>query len=99
MGNIHIRNKLKGITPCKTLTYEEVCSRIEIIRLNQSLAQTLINQLLTIGRIARRRNGLGMVVAVDPADVEKAMEAMKAAGDTPYVVGKITDGEKGVTLC
>lgn len=43
--------------------------------------------------------GLGMVVAVDPADVEKAMEAMKAAGDTPYVVGKITDGEKGVTLC
>ena len=63
MGNIHIRNKLKGITPCKTLTYEEVCSRIEIIRLNQSLAQTLINQLLTIGRIARRRNGLGMVVA------------------------------------
>lgn len=43
--------------------------------------------------------GLGMVVAVDPADVDKAMEAMKAAGDTPYVVGKITDGEKGVTLC
>lgn len=43
--------------------------------------------------------GLGMVVAVDPADVDKAMEAMKATGDTPYVVGKITDGEKGVTLC
>lgn len=43
--------------------------------------------------------GLGMVVAVDPADVDKAMEAMKVAGDTPYVVGKITDGEKGVTLC
>ena len=43
--------------------------------------------------------GLGMIVAVDPADVDKAMEAMKAAGDTPYVVGKITDGEKGVTLC
>lgn len=43
--------------------------------------------------------GLGMVVAVDPADVDRAMEAMKAAGDTPYVVGKITDGEKGVTLC
>lgn len=43
--------------------------------------------------------GLGMVVAVDPAEVDKAMEAMKAAGDTPYVVGKITDGEKGVTLC
>ena len=43
--------------------------------------------------------GLGMVLAVDPADVDKTMQAIRAAGDTPYVVGKITDGEKGVTLC
>ena len=31
--------------------------------------------------------GLGMIVAVDPADVEKTLEAIKAAGDAPYVVG------------
>ena len=43
--------------------------------------------------------GLGMVLAVDPLDVDKTMEAIRAAGDAPYVVGKITDGEKGVTLC
>jgi phosphoribosylformylglycinamidine cyclo-ligase len=43
--------------------------------------------------------GLGMIVAVDPADVDKAMEAMRSAGDTPYVVGKIADGEKGIDLC
>ena len=43
--------------------------------------------------------GLGMTLAVDPADVDKTMEAVKAAGETPYVVGKIEDGEKGVTLC
>ncbi len=43
--------------------------------------------------------GLGMIVAVDPADVDKTMEAMKAAGETPYVVGSIEEGEKGVTLC
>ncbi len=43
--------------------------------------------------------GLGMIVAVDPADVEKTMEAIKATGDTPYIVGEIKDGEKGVTLC
>lgn len=43
--------------------------------------------------------GIGMIVAVDPADAEKAMEAIKAAGDTPYVIGSIEDGEKGVTLC
>ena len=43
--------------------------------------------------------GIGMIVAVDPADVEQTMEAMRAAGDTPYVIGEIKDGEKGVTLC
>ena len=43
--------------------------------------------------------GLGMIVAVDPADVEKTMEAMRAAGETPYVVGSIESGEKGVVLC
>lgn len=43
--------------------------------------------------------GIGMIVAVDPADVEKTMEAIRAAGDTPYVIGEIKDGEKGVTLC
>ena len=42
---------------------------------------------------------LAMIVAVDPADVDKAMDAMRAAGDTPYVVGRIEAGEKGVTLC
>ena len=43
--------------------------------------------------------GIGMIVAVDPADVDKTIAAMKAAGDTPYIVGEIKDGEKGVTLC
>ena len=42
--------------------------------------------------------GIGMVLAVDPADVDKTMEAVKAAGETPYVIGKIQAGEKGVTL-
>lgn len=43
--------------------------------------------------------GLGMVFAVDAADVEKAIGAARAAGETPYVVGQIEAGEKGVTLC
>ncbi|MCQ2549564.1 MAG: phosphoribosylformylglycinamidine cyclo-ligase [Lachnospiraceae bacterium] len=43
--------------------------------------------------------GLGMIVAVDPADVEATMEAIQKAGDTPYVVGSIKAGDKGVTLC
>ena len=43
--------------------------------------------------------GLGMVLAVDPSDVDKTMEAIRQAGDIPYVVGRIEAGEKGVTLC
>lgn len=43
--------------------------------------------------------GLGMILAVDPADADKTMEALKAAGETAYVVGKCEAGEKGVTLC
>lgn len=43
--------------------------------------------------------GLGMVLALDPADVDKTLEALKAAGETAYVVGTCEAGEKGVTLC
>ena len=43
--------------------------------------------------------GIGMIVAVDAADVEKTMDAVRKAGETPYVVGKIEAGEQGVTLC
>ena len=43
--------------------------------------------------------GLGMVIGVDPADAEKTMEAIRAAGETPYIVGYTEAGEKGVTVC
>lgn len=43
--------------------------------------------------------GIGMLVAVDPAAVDKTMTAIKDAGETPYVIGTIEAGEKGVTLC
>ena len=42
--------------------------------------------------------GIGMIMAVDAADVEKTMEAVKVAGETPYIIGRIEDGEKGVKL-
>ena len=43
--------------------------------------------------------GIGMIVAVAPEDVEKTMAAMKEAGETPYVIGSLEAGEKGVTVC
>lgn len=43
--------------------------------------------------------GLGMVIAVAPEDKEKTVAAIEAAGEAAYVVGRIEEGEKGVTLC
>jgi phosphoribosylformylglycinamidine cyclo-ligase len=43
--------------------------------------------------------GLGMVLALDPADADKAVEILNAAGEKATVVGKCVSGEKGVTLC
>ena len=43
--------------------------------------------------------GIGMVLAVDPEDVDSVMKAIRSTGDTPYVIGHIENGEKGVQLC
>ena len=43
--------------------------------------------------------GIGMIVAVDAAEVDKAMQAVRDAGENCYVIGEIKDGEKGVTIC
>lgn len=43
--------------------------------------------------------GIGMMVAVDSADADAALAALKEAGETAYVVGEIENGEKGVTVC
>ncbi len=43
--------------------------------------------------------GVGMMLAVDSADVDKTIQAIEAAGEKAFVVGQIEAGEKGVTLC
>ena len=35
--------------------------------------------------------GIGMVLAIDPADVDKTMEALKAAGETCYELGQVEE--------
>lgn len=42
--------------------------------------------------------GIGMVLAIDPADVDKTMEALKAAGETCYELGQVEVGEKCAEL-
>ncbi len=42
--------------------------------------------------------GIGMVLALDPADADQAVKTAQAAGEAAFVIGEIDDGEKGVML-
>ncbi len=43
--------------------------------------------------------GIGMVMAVDPAQADACMAAVREAGETPYLIGEVRAGEKGVDVC
>ncbi len=43
--------------------------------------------------------GIGMIVAVDSQDADKAVRLLQAAGETVYTIGEVKAGEKGVTIC
>lgn len=43
--------------------------------------------------------GIGMMVAVAPGQVDQTIAAIKTSGETPYIIGRIEAGEKGVVLC
>ncbi len=43
--------------------------------------------------------GIGMCIAVDPADVDKTLKTLELTGDKAYVIGSVAAGEKGVELC
>ncbi len=42
--------------------------------------------------------GLGMVLAVDAADVQQTVNALQAAGEQAYLVGEVTAGSEGVVI-
>ncbi|NLP34048.1 MAG: phosphoribosylformylglycinamidine cyclo-ligase [Clostridiales bacterium] len=43
--------------------------------------------------------GLGMIIAVDPTEVDRAITSIHNAGEKAYVVGEVKKGTKGVHLC
>ena len=43
--------------------------------------------------------GVGMTVVVDKADADKAIEAIKAAGEEACVLGELVDSDMGVIIC
>ncbi len=43
--------------------------------------------------------GVGMIVSVDKNDADKAIAAIKAAGEEAYVLGELVESEEGVIIC
>lgn len=43
--------------------------------------------------------GVGMVLAVAPENADKAVAAIKGAGEDAFVLGEAATGDKGVTIC
>ena len=42
--------------------------------------------------------GIGMIVAVDADKADAAIACLKEAGETAYILGELTQGEKGVEI-
>jgi len=43
--------------------------------------------------------GIGMVLALDPADVDQAQKALATCNEKSYILGEVVKGDKGVTVC
>ena len=65
----------------------------------------IFDMLSTDGEIANEvmyntfNMGIGMMLVVEASDLDKALAAIKAQGETAYLIGEVVQGEKGVTLC
>lgn len=81
---------------------ENICA---VVKKDSYEVPTIFKLLQKTGNIAEEmmyntyNMGLGMVLAVSPEAVDKTLEAIKAAGETAYIVGSCETGEKGVKLC
>ena len=75
-----------------------------VVKLDSFKVLPIFNLIQTSGKIKDEmmyntfNMGLGMVLAVDEADVNKTMEALSKAGETCYVIGEVVAGKKGVDL-
>jgi phosphoribosylformylglycinamidine cyclo-ligase len=75
-------------------------------RINRSAVQVLpiFDLIAQTGKIPERdmfntfNMGVGMIACVDKSDADKAIEALKAAGEDAYVIGELADGDEGVVI-
>lgn len=76
-----------------------------VIDRNSFTVPPIFKMLATEGNVSEEsmyntyNMGVGMVTAVDKEDVDKTVQAIREAGETPYVLGEIRYGERGISLC
>lgn len=77
------------------------------VKIERSAVQVLpvFEVIQKTGRIPERdmfntfNMGVGMTVVVDKNDADKAIAAIKAAGEEAYVLGELVDSDEGVIIC
>ncbi len=75
-----------------------------VIRKNSYEVPAIFDLLAKTGNIEEHmmyntyNMGIGMMLAVDSAKADEAIRILQAAGESAYIVGEITDGEKGITI-
>ena len=75
-----------------------------VIRKNSVHVLPIFDVIAKAGNIPERdmyntfNMGIGLMVAVAASDADKAIKALADAGETAYIMGEITTGEKGITL-
>ncbi len=80
----------------KTLTAKIDRSAVKVLPIFDYIAK--------VGNIPERdmfntfNMGVGMTVCVDPADVDKTLEILKANGEDAYVIGTLVEGTDGVII-
>ena len=109
----NIKNSGVKVKACSHITgggfYENVPRMLidgkrAVIELNSFYVPPIFDLIKKTGNIADEMMyntfncGLGMVLAVDKADVDKTVKAINESGEKAFVVGKIINGEKGVDL-
>lgn len=76
------------------------------VKIERNAVQVLpiFNVIQSVGNIPERdmfntfNMGVGMTVVVDKNDVDKAIAAIRAAGEAAYVLGELVNGDDGVII-
>ena len=77
------------------------------VKIERNAVQVLpiFNVIQSVGNIPERdmfntfNMGVGMTVVVDKSDADKAVAAIKEAGEDAYVLGELVESDEGVIIC